>query len=270
MRSEPIIRHRGHDHAGKHDDRPVHIRQRGRGRDGEEAEDEADGQEAEGDVVDQAAPAAQAPPARQEGLVAETLEAHAADGGDVGEEQGGVGERDDGVEGDVGAEVEGRDGERDAQHDDQRVNGQVPPGAHVFDVAAEGETLVAGEGPDLARGGGDAGDGADHGEQDQHRGHDDGARDGVCALVEHLDDRYAGLGVFREAEHVVLPVRSQAEAECDQHDQAERRVAERGPHHGRRQHTRGVFELFRHVRASVGAEEAPEWSGDANEAGKAG
>ena len=85
-----------------------------------------------------------------------------------------------------------------------------------------------------------------------------------------MDDRYAGLSVFGEAKHVVLPVWSQAETECDKHDQAEGRVAERGPHHGRRQHTRGVFELFRHVRAGVRAEEAPEGGGDTHEAGKAG
>ena len=151
MRSEPIIRHRGYDHAREHDNGPVHIRQRGSGRDGEEAEHEADDQKAEGDVVDQRAPFAQTPASGQEGLVAEALETHAADGGDVGEEERGVGEGDDGVEGDVGAEVEGRDGERDAEDDDQCVDGEVPPRPHVFDVAAEGEALVAGESPDLAR-----------------------------------------------------------------------------------------------------------------------
>lgn len=45
------------------------------------------------------------PTTRQEGFVAEAFEANAADGGHVGEYEGGVGEGDDCVEGDVGAEV---------------------------------------------------------------------------------------------------------------------------------------------------------------------
>ena len=231
MGSKPIIRHRGHNDARKHHNRPIHIRQRRVRRDGEEAKHKRRDQKPERDIIDQSAPFAQAPATRQEGLVAETLEAHAADGDDVGEEQGGVGEGDDGVEGDVGAEIEGRDGEGDGEDDDQRVDGEVPPGPDVFDVGREGEALVAGERPDLAAGGGDAGYCADHAEDDEHGCHDDGSRDGVGGLVEDLDDGYAGLGVFREPEHVFLPVGAEAEAECYKHDEAEYGVAEGCPHH---------------------------------------
>ena len=45
---------------------------------------------------------------------------------------------------------------------------------HVFDEARERETLVARKGPDLAAGGGDAGDCTDHGEQNQDGGHEGG------------------------------------------------------------------------------------------------
>lgn len=56
------------------------------------------------------------------------LETDAANGDDVGEEQGRVGEADDGAEGDFGAEIESGDEEGDAQDYDQRIDGDVPAG----------------------------------------------------------------------------------------------------------------------------------------------
>ena len=130
-------------------------------------------------------------------------------------------------------------------------------GAYVFDVFGEGEPLVAGESPHLTAGGGDAGDCADHGEEDQDGGHECGCRYGVCGVVEDLDDGDARLGWGREAEHVVLPVRTEAEAQGDEHEEAEQGVEKGAPHHGGGQDARSVFQLFGHVGAGVGAEETP-------------
>ena len=101
----------------------------------------------------------------------------------------------------------------------------------MFDEAGERETLVAGKSPYLTRGGGDASDCADHGEDDEHRGHDNGTAQGVGRLVEDLDDGNTGLGRGGETEDVVLPVGAQAGAKSDEHDEAETGVAEGCPHH---------------------------------------
>jgi len=73
----------------------------------EEREHESHKQESQRDIVERRAPLPKRPSARQKCLAAETLQAHAADGDDVGEDQGGVGDAEDGVEGCGGAEVDG-------------------------------------------------------------------------------------------------------------------------------------------------------------------
>ncbi len=127
----------------------------------------------------------------------------------------------------------------------------------MLDEAGEGEAVVAGKGPDLAAGGGDAGDCADHGEEDEDGGQEGGGGDGARRVVQDLDDWDARLRRGREAEHVVLPVRAEAEAERDEHEKAEEGVEKGPPHHGRRENARRVFELLGHVGAGVGAEETP-------------
>ncbi len=124
-RPSPIIRPRRHNHKRKDNHRPIHPLGPRRRRLGEKRQHETERQKRQRDIIDQSAPPAQRPAAREQLLAAETLEADGADGEDVGEEEGGVGEGDDGVEGDVGAEVEGGDEEGDEQDDEEGVDGDV-------------------------------------------------------------------------------------------------------------------------------------------------
>ena len=125
---EPIIRSgRGQD-KGENDNGPIHIDQSGHGAHGEKWEDKAHDQKHESDVVDKCTPSAERPAAREQRFVTPPLETDAANGDDVGEEQGRVGEADDGAEGDFGAEIESGDEEGDAQDYDQRIDGDVPAG----------------------------------------------------------------------------------------------------------------------------------------------
>jgi len=107
------------------DDLPVEMRRPSRvphrRRLREKREHEADEQKRQRDIVERRAPFPQRPSARQERLAAEALEAHAADGDDVGEDEGGVGDVEDGVEGCGGAEVDGAQEEGDAEADEELV-----------------------------------------------------------------------------------------------------------------------------------------------------
>lgn len=107
-----IVDGRGDDDDAEHEYRPVHVRSRRARRDGEKGHDETDEQEDERGVVDGGAPQAQRPAAWQQRLAAPPFEAHAADGRHVREDQGRVGEADDGVERNGRAEIEGRDEQR--------------------------------------------------------------------------------------------------------------------------------------------------------------
>ena len=60
-----------------------------------------------------------------------------------------------------------------------------------------------------------------------------------------------------------------AKAEGDEHAQSQETVEDRGPYHRRGKHTGGILEFLRHVGAGIGAEEAPERCGDANQTGEA-
>lgn len=106
-RTNHIINTRRDDDEHKNGNPPVHIRGLRLRRDGKETEHEANGEEGHGGVVDGGAEAAERPAAGQERFFAEALEADAADGGHIGKDQSGVREGDDGIEGDVGAEVKG-------------------------------------------------------------------------------------------------------------------------------------------------------------------
>ncbi|KAL9007800.1 MAG: hypothetical protein Q9173_007005 [Seirophora scorigena] len=78
-----------------------------------------------GEIGEKLITKAKRPAAGQEGLVAEAVEADAADGGPVGGDEGGVGDRDDGIEGDVGGEAEGGDEEGDEEGDEDSVEGDA-------------------------------------------------------------------------------------------------------------------------------------------------
>ena len=59
-------------------------------------------------------------------MVAQTLQPNGCNGNNIREEEGGVGEADDSVQRDVGAEIEGRDEERHDQDYDERIDGDIP------------------------------------------------------------------------------------------------------------------------------------------------
>ena len=84
-------------------------------------------------------------------------------------------------------------------------------------------------------------------------------------IIQDLDDRDARLGRIGKTEHIILPVRTEAEAERDEHQQAEQSIEEGPPHHGRWQNARSILELLRHVSASVWTEETPQGRRDADE-----
>lgn len=86
------MRTRQEDNTRKHDNRPVHTLSSRIRCFREEAQHERNDQERQRDIIDERAVAAKGPATREEGFTAEALEAHAANGGDVGEEEGGVGE----------------------------------------------------------------------------------------------------------------------------------------------------------------------------------
>lgn len=119
-------------HRGRQDNKhencntPVHIRRRRQWRDGEETKHEPDSQERHGGIIDRGAEFTQGPSPWQERFIAEALETDAADGRHVGEDEGGVGKGNDGVEGDVGAEIQGRDEQGQKQGDEDGVERNVP------------------------------------------------------------------------------------------------------------------------------------------------
>lgn len=138
-------------HKQKNHNRPVHIDGRGHGRDGEEIHHEAHGQKTHGGIVDGGAPFAEGPAPRAEGFVAETFETDAADGGHVGEDEGGVGERDNGVEGDVGAEVEAGNQEGDEEGGEDCVGRDIHARAELeflllVDFCSKGSERCRGNG----------------------------------------------------------------------------------------------------------------------------
>lgn len=89
-RTDGIIGRRRHDHKSENCNPPIHVCGRRLWRDGKETHDEAHGEKGHSGVVDGRAEAAEGPAAGQERLVAEALEADAADGGHIGENEGGV------------------------------------------------------------------------------------------------------------------------------------------------------------------------------------
>lgn len=132
----------------------------------------------------------------------------------------------------------------------------------MFDVGGERKTLVASKSPHLPRGGCNDGDGADHGQDDKDSGHDHGAAEGACGIVEHLDDGDTG---GRIEDTVNIP---NAKAKGDDHRQPEQSVEESCPDHGRWKDTSSILEFLGHVSACIWAKEAPERSRDPDEAGK--
>ena len=117
----------------------------------------------------------------------------------------------------------------------------------MSDPAAEGEALVAGEGPDLAAAGRERGDvaGVDEEEEDDVEDEQHGGR---ARVVE--EEEVGGRGGEGAVE------RAPAEEHCDEHDDAEQHVAEIGPPHAARHDEGGVFNFFADVHDAVGAEVA--------------
>lgn len=103
---DPVVHRCEDDHPTVHNDTPVHRLLLHGGLQGEESEDEDGDQEGHRGDVDRHAKAAKRPAAWWEGFAAEPLEQDAADGDEVGRDQGGDGEGDDGAEGHGGADVD--------------------------------------------------------------------------------------------------------------------------------------------------------------------
>ena len=131
MRTDKIIKRSSDNNKPKNRNRPIHIRRARIWSDGEETHDKSDGKESQSAIVADASPLPQRPSTKKQGLAADAPQTHAGDGDKVGEDEGGVGEGDDGVKGHVGAEVEGRDDEGDAEDDDERVDRDVPAWADL-------------------------------------------------------------------------------------------------------------------------------------------
>ena len=77
--------------------RKVHVSSRGVRDDGEERENEGHYQESKSKVIDDASKLAQAPASRQQWLTAKTLQSDTSNRYDLGEDEGSVRDRDDGV-----------------------------------------------------------------------------------------------------------------------------------------------------------------------------
>lgn len=107
-----VVYNRRDKNCRKNRNGPIHVRRRGQWRDWEEAHYEADGQECHCRIVDRRTKPAQAPATRQKRLISPPLEADAADGGHVGEDQSGIRQRDNGAKSDIGAKVECRNDQR--------------------------------------------------------------------------------------------------------------------------------------------------------------
>ena len=88
-------------------------------------------------------------------------------------------------------------------------------------------------------------------------------------VVQNLNDGNTRLRGIREPEHVILPVRTQAEAQRDEHEETQQSVEEETPHHRRGQNARSVLELLGHVSGSIRAQEAPQRGRDADESREA-
>ena len=96
----------------------------------------------------------------------------------------------------------------------------------------------------MATGRRNASDGPDHGQRDQDRRHEGRHGDRMRRIVQDLDDWDARLRRRCESEDIVLPVGTEAEAQRDEHQQAQEDVEEGTPHHRRGENAGSVFQLF--------------------------
>lgn len=247
---EPINGADGHD-ADEHDDTPVEAQNIGRRSLRPEAPEEGKGRVEEGEGVDGDAPPAERPAAVwQELRVVDAAVEDAADGRHVGDHEGDEVERDDGVEGGVGADVD--EGEQDGEHagHGDRVDGDLELGVHGGDPVAVGEAVVAGKGPRLARRRQVVGEGAGVDEDDDNgREHVEGGRAEGLREDVHVGVARSVVGVVDGALDV-----DDAEEVGDEEDEAERAVQHVRPHHCLWHGAAGVLDLLRHVRCGVGAD----------------
>ena len=116
-----VVNKRQNPHNRKNNHSPVEIRQRRRIPNKHvrrpEREEERHDQEAQRQIVDDASVSAERPAARRQGFATDSAEAQGADGDYVGEEQGGVADGENGVEGYVAAEVDAGEDEGDDEAD---------------------------------------------------------------------------------------------------------------------------------------------------------
>ena len=132
------------------------------------------------------------------------------------------------------------------------------------DEIGERETLISRKGPHLTTRRRNTRDCADHGEQDEDSRHERSRRDGPGRIVQDLHNGDASLRRGGKTEDIILPVRTETEAQRDEHEQAQERVEKGPPHHRRRQDARRISEFLAHMGTGVGAEEAPQRSRDAD------
>ena len=197
--------------------------------------------------VDGHTPPTQAPPgARQELRVADPTQKHAPNRGHVGEHEGNEVEGDDGIEGDVGANVDERKQAGADAGEDNGPDRQLPFGVHVGEKLAEGQTVVAGKGPGLPRSGNVVRDGTgkDHEQRNDAEHVDTGKGGGVLVDPE---DRIARR-VVQGGVHV-----GDAKQVGGEHDDAEDAVKDIAPEHGPGYRDSRVSNFFGDMSRRVGA-----------------
>lgn len=138
-----------------HQTRPVHRHQRDGRRGREEREEDDENQKAGGEYVDRKTGPAQRPRSEVKGLPLHALDDHEHDDGQVGCEEPGHGQRDDGVERDRRADVDEAD---DRGHDGAEGDGsqgQRRPLVDVREEVGKRQPPVPGERPGLSGRGGE-------------------------------------------------------------------------------------------------------------------
>ena len=183
--------HGADDHnSNEHDHTPVKV-QDIRGRDlGPETPEKGECRVEEGEAVDGHTPLSERPAAlgQEFGKVDATVE-NAANGRHVGDHERDQVERNNGVEGGVGADVDEREKDGEDAGDGDGVYGHLELGVYGCDPLAEREAVVAGKGPRLPRGrevvrksaGVDEDD--DNGREDVEGGRAEGLRERVHVWV---------------------------------------------------------------------------------------
>lgn len=279
LRPRDVVKHAEDHRSAEHQTAVIHRRRRRMVRRRPEAEEEDDEQIDHSDSIREQPPHARDAPRAphqlragdvgQDGMrgvgcdVASEPAPEEEDGDDeVRAEEPDDGEGDDVVESGRGAEDDEREEAGDGRCDGDGEEGDGGRGVDALEVAPAGHGAVAGEGPELAGGGGGLADSRAQGEGDDDGCHEGGAGEVLDGLGEDLHEGEVGRGVERGVDV------ADAEEQGERHAQPQGAVEDDAECYRPGDYDCGVVDFFRHVDRSVGAEECKDVAQQSDEEGE--